>query len=824
MRTTALLLAAAAIALLAAPAPADTKSIKDATSELQRIDGFFPLYWDEGKGRLLLEVPRLDEEFLYQVSLSTGVGSNPVGLDRGQPGRTHVVRFERSGPKLLLVQLNYAFQAIGAGPAERRAVEESFARSAIFGFTIEAEQDGRLLVDATAFFVRDAHGVGARLRDTEQGRYTLDASRSAPYLPRTKGFPDNTEVEVTVTLVAEGPAGRLLVDTVPTPESVTVRQRHSLVRLPPAGYTPRRMDPRVGYYPITVYDYASPISVPLERRWIARHRLQKKDPAAAVSEPVEPIVYYVDPGTPEPVRSALVEGASWWNAAFEAAGFRNAFQVRLLPPDADPMDVRYNVINWVHRSTRGWAYGSSIVDPRTGEIIRGVVTLDSQRARQDFLIFTALDPSFAATCEAGAAPEVEALASTAAEKSEVALARIRQLSAHEVGHTLGLAHNFAASTYGRASVMDYPAPLVEISNGRLDFSDAYARGIGAYDRFAIRYGYAQFGAGVDAEAELDRIAREGAEGGMLFLSDDDARPAGAAHPLASLWDNGPDPVANLRHEMAVRRSGLDRFGVGNLPERAPLSLLEARLAPLLLHHRYQLAAAAKTIGGVVYTHALRGGTANKYPAIEPVPPARQREALEAVLDTLEPSEVAVPERILALVPPPAFGYETGTAELFERRTAPVFDPIAAAIVTADLAVRALLEPNRAARLEVFHARDAASPGFREVLDSLVTRTWRQPPPQSGYLAAVARAEQTLVVTRIIELATNGTVDPHVRALAVEALRSLVAELRARPGTGANAAHRRATRDEIERFLERPDAPRTRTPPPSAPPGDPIGGR
>jgi hypothetical protein len=826
------------ILLTLAPAAAQgerpgRKTFAELTRGLQKLDGYFPLYWDAEGGRLLLEISRLNSEFLYQVSLPTGVGSNPLGLDRGQLGDTRVVHFERVGPKVLLVEPPQRYRAITADANERRAVEESFARSVIWGFKVEAAEGARVLVDATAFFMRDAHGVADRLRESQQGSYRLDESRSALYLPRTKAFPKNTEVETTLTFTTEGNAGPLVRDTVPTPQSVTVREHHSLVELPDGNYKPRKLDPRVGVSAVEFYDYASPFTEPIEKRWIVRHRLEKRNPQAAVSEAVKPVVYYVDPGAPEPIRSALVEGAAWWAQAFEAAGFRDAFQVRLLPPDADPMDARYNMINWVHRSSRGWSYGGGIIDPRTGEIIKGNVTLGSLRIRQDYLIGTGLVPVFGdatrGACElGGGGDDAEYLSQLdpSFDSARMSLARIRQLSAHEVGHTLGLAHNFAASTYGRGSVMDYPAPLVEISNGKLDLSNAYSAGIGAYDKFAITYAYAQFAPGADEAAELEKVVSEGVRAGMLFISDADARPAGAAHPLANLWDNGADPVAMLRHEMEVRRIALAQFGLANVPAGTPLALLEAKFLPLYLHHRYQLQAAVKSVGGLYYTYAVKTAAGGTSPAEvqQIVPAARQRDALAAVLDTIKVEELAVPPRILRLIPPRAFGYEGGTQELFAKRTDPAFDPVAAAVVSADLAVTRLLEPRRAARLIQFHSLDKSNPDFEEVANALAARTWGARVPADDYHASVLRAVQSLVVVRLMDLAGDDNASPQVRAVASATLRNLLARrLKEAPPEGAGwDAHWRATAEEIERFLERPDAPRKRTPPPPAPAGDPIG--
>src|SRR3954467_7636156 len=648
--------------------PEKLPSIADKVKGLQKIDGYIPLYWQSSSGKLFMEIGRWKQEMLYQVSLPAGLGSNPVGLDRGQLGDSSVVTFERIGPKVLMTQPNYSYRAITSNEAEKRAVRDSFAQSVLWGFKVEAEENDRVLVDATTFFMRDAHGVVDRLRQAKQGRYRLDDSRSALYLPRTKGFPLNTEIETTLTFVAqldEDP-GRFIRQTTPTPTAVTLREHHSFVQLPDLKYTPRKLDPRAPSFGILFYDYASPINEPVEKRWIQRHRLEKKDPSAAMSEPVKPIIYYVDNGAPEPIRTALIEGASWWNQAFEAAGFRNAFQVKVLPADADPMDVRYNMINWVHRSTRGWSYGGGIADPRTGELIKGNVTLGSLRVRQDFTLGAGMIPQYrgaGSACLADMSPDPDYLAALdpSADATAMSLARIRQLAAHETGHTLGFEHNFAASSYGRASVMDYPAPWVDIKDGRLDLSNAYATGIGEFDKFAVKYAYSQFPAGANESAELEKILEDGVAHGMLYIDDNDPRPLNSAHPLASLWDNGADPIATLKHELEVRRIGLSQFGLASIPVGTPLSELELKLLPLYLHHRYQAVAAAKSVGGVYFTYAVRTPSGvNPGRVAEVVPAAAQKAALQELLETLTVDTLRIPDRILRLIPPTAAGYGGGS--------------------------------------------------------------------------------------------------------------------------------------------------------------------
>jgi hypothetical protein len=807
-----LLLAACTTTTPPSPKPVEKSAMEAKTSKLQKLDGYIPLYWDAENGKLLMQISRFGEELLYQSSLPAGIGSNPIGLDRGLLGQTQIVTFDRIGPKVLMTASNYRFRAISNDEAERKAVADSFARSVMWSFKVEASDAIFVLVDATDFFLSDQQGVTRTLRQTQQGSYSLDRNRSAIYLPRTKAFPRNTEVEAVLTFQTSDRPGPFVSGVAPIPDSVTVRAHHSFVQLPPPGYTPRRADPRVGVFSVDFFDYASPFTGPIQKQWIARHRLIKKDPTAAISEPVEPIVYYVDAGAPEPIRSALLEGTSWWGQAFEAAGFRNAFQVKVLPPDADPMDLRYNMINWVHRAQRGWSYGAAVIDPRTGEIIKGNVTLGSLRIRQDVMLAEGLIPQFDELHDQA----LSALDATTSP-SMMALARIRQLAAHETGHTLGLDHNMAASSYGRASVMDYPSPYVKITNGKLDLSDAYATGIGAYDKWVIRYAYAQFDPANESR-ELGRIVAEA----PLFITDPESRPVSAAHPSASVWDAPGNAVEMLRHEMEVRRIALSQFGLRNIAIGTPLAQLEEMLVPLYLHHRYQLEAAAKSIGGLDYTYSVKEeGGLIPTPTRRILPAAAQRDALNAVLSTLDPVFLEIPPRIVALIPPRGNVDVTSNTELFEHRTTPAFDPVSAAMASADLTLAALLDARRAARLVQFHAEDAANPDFNEVVDDVLAAVTKR---DTGYRGAITRATARLTATRLMDLAANRDADPQVRAEASEGLRRFITKLKdASIRDEAELAHRHALRDDITRFLDRPDQPRTQPKLPEVPPGPPIGG-
>ncbi len=787
-------------------------SIQEKVAQLPAREGFFTLYPDTARGKLWMEINRLNTDFLYVTSLPTGLGSNDIGLDRGLMGEERVVRFVRQGNRVLLMEPNLRYRASSSNPAEVRAVKEAFAPSVLYGFTVVAEEEDRILVDATDFVIRDAMGVARRVRTAGQGHFKLDKSRSALYFPNIKSFPKNTEMEALLTFTGEDP-GPFVRQVSADPYAFTLRIRHSFVELPPPGYQPRVFDPRAGFFPFTFVDMAVPVGADLTQRFIVRHRLIKKHPDAPVSEPVEPIVYYLDPGTPEPVRSALLEGARWWNEAFEAAGFRHAFRVEMLPDSADPMDVRYNVIQWVHRATRGWSYGRSVIDPRTGEIIKGHVTLGSLRVRQDYLIAEGLLAPYDSAHAAGYPPEEDPML-------RMALARIRQLAAHEVGHTLGLAHNFAASIYGRASVMDYPAPYVRVrQDGSLSLDSAYAVGIGAWDKVAIRYGYTQFPEGVDEKEALENILKEAREEGLLFITDADARPPGGAHPLAHLWDNGSDPVAALDREMQVRAVALQHFGVQNIRKGMPLATLEERLVPIYLWHRYQLEATSKLVGGVFYTYALRG---DGQPTPWPVAPERQRMALQALLRTLQPEALRLPEAARRLIPPRPPGYPMHR-ELFGRYTGVTFDDHTSPEIVATLVLELLTHPQRLARLINQHALDPRLPDVREVLGRINAAIWEASVPADPYDADNQRIVQAVWTDVLMARAQEQRMPPDAASAVEDVLRQIRDYLKEHPGRDARTRqHRARIREQVSRYLERPFAAAAPVGRIAAPPGSPIG--
>jgi hypothetical protein len=795
------------------------RTIEERIASMRKLDGFFPLYVDSASGQLFMEIPRLNTEVLHVIGMGAGLGSNDIGIDRGGLMGSRIVTFERTGPRVMMVQPNYEFRSSSTNPAEQRTIRDAFARSILWGFQVAAESDNgrRVLVDMTDFLVRDATNLAPRM-----GSYRLDNTRSSLYMPMTMNFPKNTEMEVELTFISQpggAPAGGRgggggffegVGSVAATAEAASVRVHTSFVELPDNNYKPRAFDPRSGFFGETWRDYSAPLEQPQMQRVIARHRLEKVNPNAAVSEAVKPIIFYLDPGTPEPLRSALLDGGRWWNQAFEAAGYRNAFRVEMLPEGVSTMDVRYNVINWVHRSTRGWSSGASVTDPRTGEIIKGVVTLGSLRVRQDWMIAEGLLQPYRNGDEV--TPEIRAWA----------LQRIRQLSAHEIGHTLGLGHNYYDGNGTRISVMDYPHPLVTLRpDGSLDHSQVYTNEIGEWDKVAIAYGYQDFPDGTNEAQALQRILDQAWTRNVRYLSNQDM----GAHVNVNQWSNGTDAGAELTRMLGVRQAALSRFGENAIKRGMPMATIEEVLVPLYLHHRYQVDAAANVVGGMHYIYAMRGD------GREPVrmaSAAEQRGALNALMASIAPSALALPTDLLKKIPPRPAGYGR-TRELFPRYTGLMFDAISPAVAAADHVVGTLMSADRAARLVEQKSLDPTLPGLEDVIDALFGATFGAT-ARTPYEAEVKRAVERVVVDELMDLAANAPMS-QVRAITtlkltrrgVEAGRVLAATA-SNGGTGdAEIAHANLIATDINRFLTRPAAPvATRFPAPGAPPGAPIG--
>ncbi|WP_353068510.1 zinc-dependent metalloprotease [Tunturibacter empetritectus] len=827
-RMTLALLAISAFFYAAIPVTISAQTIAAKTSGMKHLDGYLPLDWDAKAGKLYLEIPHLDPsgrspDLLYTHSLPYGTGSNDLGLDRGQISSGEILHFERTGPKVLLVEPNQSFRSSSTDPLEQLAVRQSFPESILYGFKVEAEDpSGAVLIDATDFYLRDAHRVAETLTTTKQGTYKLDADRSTIALDATKAFPKNTEVESILTFTTDDPTkAEFVTNVTPDPHAITLREHQSFIELPGPGFTPRRFDPRAGYFPTTYRDYAAPLGANLDQQFIIRHRLIKKDPSCKQScEAVTPLQYYVDRGAPEPIRTALLEGARWWDQAFQSAGWaKGTFRVDILPADADPMDIRYNIIQWVHRYTRGWSYGSAVADPRTGEIIKGNVTLGSLRSRQDYLIAEALLSPYV---------NGKPLPPSTDPMLAMALARTRQLAAHETGHTLGLAHNFAASSFPHTpeesvSVMDYPHPYITLNKeGIPSLTESYGVNIGIWDKVAIDYGYREFDTNkhpTEDPAALNNILEASEKTGLLYITDEDARPLGGAHPHAHLWDNGIDPADELDRILTIRTAALARFNENAITTGTPMAQLEDTLVPLYLLHRYQTEATIKEIGGLDYRYSLRGdGQPN--PGI--VSSAEQKKALTAVLKTLSPETLTLPETLLKILPPRPPGLPR-TRESFPSETGLTFDPIAPAESAADLTLNVLLDPARASRLVQYHMRLADAPSLRGVLEAISKTTAERPEGGHTMSSEVERAVEFRALEAMLSLAVNPQASTQARAIARSHLNDLLKQWTTAaplPDT-AEAIHRAALIDRINDFNRDP-AKFIPAKPIEAPPGMPIG--
>ncbi|OGS72321.1 MAG: peptidase [Flavobacteria bacterium RIFCSPLOWO2_12_FULL_35_11] len=772
------------------------------TKGMEHYKGYFNFYYDVSSDKIYLEVNKLNEEFLYVNALAAGVGSNDIGLDRGQLGETAVVKFVKAGNKLLLIQPNLNYRAITANIEEIKSVEEAFAQSVLFGFPIEEQQNEHFLIDVSSFFLGDAHGVLKRLKDTKQGTYKLDLSKSAFYLERTKAFPKNVEFETLLTFQGDA-EGDYIKSVSPNSSLVTVRQHHSFIELPDNNYKKRRFDTRSGSIGISYLDYATPIESSIKKQFIIRHRLEKKNPELAISEPKEPIIYYLDRGAPEPVKSALLEGGSWWNEAFESIGYKDAFQIKILPEGVDPLDIRYNVIQWVHRSTRGWSYGASIVDPRTGEILKGHVSLGSLRIRQDYLIAQAL---LGATEKMG--DENPLL--------QMALARIRQLSTHEIGHTLGFTHNFASSYNNRASVMDYPHPFVKLTDGNIDLSQAYTTGVGEWDKAIVAYSYQDFPKQINEQSALNEIIQNSIDKGLKFITDSDTRAPGGAHIYAHLWDNGTDPAKELERILKIRAIAISNFSANNIKDNEPYTVLEDVFVPLYFFHRYQAEAAAKMIGGMEYSYAVKG---DGQTIVKPIDPKIEREALQSLLNSFSVETLKIPSEIVALFPPRAYGYERGR-ETFSSENGVAFDALNAASTAAELVVELLFHPERTSRMVQQKALFNNQLGLNELIDQVIDSTFKKN-HSNNYDNEIQQSINNVVLQQLLNLASNNKASFQANSIALSKVNELRNWLKNSYLKGINLMYSNGYANIIDNFLKLPNQFK-KEPMPKIPDGSPIG--
>lgn len=780
---------------------------------LERHEGYLPFFWDASRGRILFEITKLNEDILYFAGTAKGIGSVELGVDRGASSASTVIYFERVGPRVNVVQRNLKFRALQGNAALKQGMEESFASSVLAALPIESEEDGKLTVDATPFLMRDAINIEALLRRQNQGAYKLDAARSSIYLPKTKAFPKNTEVEVTLTYASDSP-GRIVNSVAPDGRALTIRLHHSFLQPPDDGYKPRIGDARIGALGLSFKDYSAPYSTETDTHWVHRFRLEKKDPTARISEPKQPLVYYLDAGIPEPFRSSMREGILWWNAAFEAAGFKNAMVVKDPTPDMDPMDIRYNFVFWVNRDDRGFSVGGSFSDPRTGEILAARARMDSARIRTISRYWQSYKPEM--PTDGGDNDEGPYLARLnyllfAAKTqgvTEESLVRLRQalVTAHEVGHTLGFPHAWNSSMNNRASVMEYPSPRLKLTaDNKIDLSDAFQREIGEFDKFMVRYSYTELPPAQEKQG-LEAMVHEMRAKGLIFTPSSD--------PRWNRYDDLSDAATYLRETIKQRKVLLAGYGPNVLAPGEDLSHLRGEgLWMTYLHHRWAIDSGVRYIGGMYHNYVVKG---DSLPATEIVPAAFQRDILGLLTEALQPQELAIPEPLLAQLTTDPFGgggggefggaRSTTALEEFHVDTGYAFNHLSAARTLSDMIIGQILQPETANRLIAFADRQENALTLPEVINKLLEATWSAPRDSTPMMRSLRRVTRQVALDELMILGGNAKSAPETRAVVLEQIIQLKSKISGMhdPDAVNEASLRQAERD-ITRYLVNPAA-------------------